>query len=515
MQRSMASAGLIGLVFLFFALVAYLTGARLYFLLNLVLGALAIVLWATSSRETFGTLMGHRATRYGANAVVYSIAFVGLLVAINYILALHHRRFDLTSESVFSLSPQSVKVVSALKQPVKLYGFFQGGRDPQAEALYESYTYSSPKIAFQLIDPEKNPEIATRYNVTRMPTTHIQYGDQGTNVSENTEQAITNGIIKVTSTSTKGACFLQGHGEPAIDDMDNAAGFGRAAQALAGENYEVKPLMLMTSPKVPPSCVVVIVAGPVKPLFPAEIDAIDSYLKNGGRALVMLRPPRAGQPATQTSLINMISQWGLRIGDDIVLDQELHLFSGPTLGLSPLVELYPPHPITRGFTKRTLWPMVRSVELVKDIKPGLQAWPLAQTSDTSIAATEIEAIFKEQKFKAGPQDRKGPITVAGAVDADNKKLKWGIGDGRLVVYGGTAFADNQDLSQVFNQDFFLNTVDWLAGETAAIAIRPRALRASRVSLTANQFNTVFVASVLMLPELLLILGIVVWRERRN
>ncbi len=270
MQRSMASAGLIGLVFLFFAMVSYLTGARLYFLFNLVLGVLAIVLWATSSRETFGTLMGHRATRYGANAVVYSLGFVGLLVAINYILALHHRRFDLTSERVFSLSPQSVKVVGTLKQPLKLYGFFQGGRDPQAEALYESYTYAAPKITFQLIDPERNPEIATRYNVTRMPTTHIQYGDQGTNVGDTTEQAITNGIIKVTSTSTKGACFLQGHGEPSLDDMDNAGGFGRAAQALVGENYDVKPLSLMTTPKVPSNCVVVIVAGPVKPLFPSR-----------------------------------------------------------------------------------------------------------------------------------------------------------------------------------------------------------------------------------------------------
>jgi ABC-type uncharacterized transport system involved in gliding motility auxiliary subunit len=511
----MASAGLIGLVFLFFALVAYLTGARLYFLFNLLLGVLAIVLWATSSRETFGTLIGQRTTRYGANALVYSIGFVGLLVAINYILALHHRRFDLTTERVFSLSPQSVKVVSALKRPLKLYGFFQGGRDPNGEALFESYTYSSPRISFQLIDPEKNPEIASRYNVTRMPTTHIQYGDQGTNISETTEQAITNGIIKVTSTSTKGACFLQGHGEPAIDDLDNPSGFGRAAQALAGENYDVKPLMLMTVSKVPPACVVMIVAGPVKPLFPAEVDAIDKYLKTGGRALVMLRPPRPDKADLQTPLINMISQWGLTVGDDIVLDQELHLFSGPTLGLSPLVELYPPHPITAGFTKRTLWPMVRSVEPVKDINPGLQAWPLAQTSDTSIAATEVQAIFKEQKFKPGPKDHKGPITVAAAVDADLKKLKWGAGDGRLAVYGTTEFADNQTLSQVFNQDFFLNTVDWLAGETATIAIRPRTLRASRVSLTANQFNNVFVASVLLLPELLMILGIVVWWERRN
>jgi gliding motility-associatede transport system auxiliary component len=515
MQRSMASAGLSGLVFLFFALIAYLTGARLYCLLNLLLGVLAIVLWATSSRETLGTLMGHRATRYGANAVVYSIAFVGLLVAVNYILALHHRRFDLTAERIFSLSPQSLKVVRTLKHPLKLYGFFEGGRDPQAEALYQSYTYASPKITFELIDPEKHPEIATRYKVTRMPTTHLQYGDEGTNVGETTEQAITNGIIKVTSTGTKGACFLQGHGEASIDDMNSASGFGRAAQALSGENYDIKPLTLMTSPKVPSDCVVVIIAGPVKPLFPAEVDALDSYLKNGGRALVMLRPQRADQPNAETSLINMVDQWSLTVGDDIVLDQELHLFAGPTLGLSPLVELYPPHPITRGFTKRTLWPMVRSVEPDKAIKPGLQAWPLAQTSDTSIAAAEVEEIFKEQKFKPSPKDRKGPITVAVAVDADNKQAKWGKGEGRLVVYGDTEFADNQTLSQVFNQDFFLNTVDWLAGETSTIAIRPRALRASRVSFTVSQFNEVFVASVLLLPELLLILGIVVWRERRN
>jgi ABC-type uncharacterized transport system involved in gliding motility auxiliary subunit len=516
MRRSMAWAGLIGLVFLFFALVAYLTGARLYFLLNLVLGVLAIVLWATSSRETFGTLMGHRATRYGANAVVYSAAFIGLLIAINYIFALHHRRFDLTTERMFSLSPQSAKVVLTLKQPLRFYGFVQSGRDPQAESLYESYTYISPKVTFQMIDPERNPEIATRYNVTRMPTTHIQYGDQGTNVSETTEQAITNGIIKVTSTGTKGACFVQGHGEPAIDDMDSAGGFGRAAQALAGENYDIKPLMLMTAPKVPVYCAVVIVAGPVKPLFPAEVDAIDSYLKNGGRALVMLRPQLPGHPSEETSLINMINQWGLTVGDNIVLDQELHLFSGPTLGLSPLVELYPPHPITAQLNnKRTLWPMVRSVEPINETKTGLQAWPLAQTGDTSIAATEVDAIFKEQKFKQGPKDRKGPITVAAAVVADNKTLKWGTGNARLVVFGDTDFADNQNLSQVFNQDFFLNAADWLVGETATIAIRPRTLRASRVSLTPNQFNNVFVASVLMLPELLLIVGIVVWWERRN
>lgn len=516
MQRSKAWAGLIGIVFLFFALISYLTGARFYFLFNLILGVFAIVLWATSSRETIGTLMGNRATRYGANAVVYSVGFIALLVAINYILALHHRRFDLSSEHVFSLSPQSLKVLHTIKHPLKLYGFVQGGHNVQAQSLYEAYEYAQPLISFELIDPEKDPEAANNYNVSTVNTTHIQYGKQGTNVSELSEQAITNGIIKVTSTSTKTACFLQGHGEPNLDDTQTARGFGGVKRALEGENYVVRPMALAEKPAVPADCSVLVVAGPIRPLFAHEIDAINGYLKGGGRALIMLRPDRPDQPAEESALIALVGQWGVEAGNDIVLDKELHLFAGPTLGLSPIVELYPPHAITASFQKRTLWPMVRSVEPEKGLKPGLMVWPLAKTSDSSIAAANMDAIFKQQKFEPSSSDLKGPITVADAVAANLKQLGWAKqGEARLVIFGDTDFADNQNLSQVFNQDFFLNSVDWLAGETATIAIRPRELRASRVSLTVDQFDNVFVASVLVLPELLLILGIVVWWERRN
>ena len=41
------------------------------------------------------------------------------------------------------------------------------------------------------------------------------------------------------------------------------------------------------------------------------------------------------------------------------------------------------------------------------------------------------------------------------------------------------------------------------------------IRASRFRLTVDQFSVVFGMSVLLLPELLLIVGIVVWWERRN
>src|SRR6266478_4318908 len=148
MRRSAALYGILGLVLLAFGLVDYFiaAGFRLFVWVNLVGGLFAIVLWITSSRSELASISTGRSARYGANAAIYSIAFIGLLVAINYISSLHHRRIDLTTEKVYSLSSQSEQTVKNLKEPVKLIGFFPGGENQTARDLYSTYAYASPKV---------------------------------------------------------------------------------------------------------------------------------------------------------------------------------------------------------------------------------------------------------------------------------------------------------------------------------------------------------------------------------
>ena len=112
MKRTSALSGLIGLVLLLFGILGYLlTGgafASLFAGLNVVAGVFAIIGWMVSSRGTLGTMAGARSTRYGTNAAVYSVAFIGVLIAINYLGVKHHRQFDLTANRAFSLSPQNL-----------------------------------------------------------------------------------------------------------------------------------------------------------------------------------------------------------------------------------------------------------------------------------------------------------------------------------------------------------------------------------------------------------------------
>jgi ABC-type uncharacterized transport system involved in gliding motility auxiliary subunit len=179
------------------------------------------------------------------------------------------------------------------------------------------------------------------------------------------------------------------------------------------------------------------------------------------------------------------------------------------------VQNYGDHPITKDFKQRTVFPMSRSLTPEPNLKAGLTVTPIAMTSDTSWAEVDLDTLFRQQKAELTAKDMRGPINVVMAVDGNLEQLGWGKGDARIVVYGSTDFADNQNVTQFFNRDFFVNSADWLTGEENSISIRPRSIRASRFRLTEGQFSIVFAFAVLLLPELLLIAGIVVWWERRN
>ncbi|MGO9056664.1 MAG: GldG family protein [Candidatus Binataceae bacterium] len=524
MRKSSAVAGIIGLILLIFAIIDYFiaSGFHLFVAINLVAGVFALVLWATTaSRESIGATLGSRTTRYGANALIYSLAFIALLVAINYLANRHDRRFDTTEEKVFSLSSQSIAVVKNLNKPLKLYGFFQGGENQKAHDLFESYAYASPKVTYELVDPDKHPELAERFKVTTMGTTRVQYGGEdsndGTNVTELSEENLTNAIIKVAKGTKKIVDFLDGEGEGDPDDSKSQSGFGSVKEALEGEGYTVRKLFLASKPEVPSDTNLVVVAGPTRDVSSHVIDALGAYLKRGGHMMVTLRPNSSpGEPDPEAALIKMLGGWGVQVGDDVIVDQVVRLFAGPALGLNPVVSTYGAHPITNGFTQRTVFPMTRSVEPESQLKAGLTVVGLAKTSDTSWAETDLVGIFQKQTAKFDDKDRKGPVDVADAVDGDLKTLGFAQeGQAKMVVIGSTDFANNQYFNQFFNRDFTVNSVDWLAGEEKSISIRPRTLHASAFRLTVQQFNTVFALSVLLLPEMLLILGIAVWWERRN
>jgi ABC-type uncharacterized transport system involved in gliding motility auxiliary subunit len=147
-------------------------------------------------------------------------------------------------------------------------------------------------------------------------------------------------------------------------------------------------------------------------------------------------------------------------------------------------------------------------------KPGLTATELVKSSPSSWAETDLNALFQQQQASLDEADRKGPVSLAVVVDAKLKEMGEGDGETRLAVFGSADFIDNQHLEGTFlNRDLFLNTMGWLAGESDLLSIRSKTMRASRVDFSQDEATVIFYLSVLILPELLLILGLTVWWRR--
>lgn len=517
MRRSNSLLGLIGLVLLLFAVVAgVLTGARsgvdiLYILVNGLFGLFAVIAYLSAGLENLRSVVTERSTRYGMNALAVSVVFVAILGLVNYISTRHHHRFDLTEQGVFSLSPASVNLVKNLQDDLDVQAFVEGGINSELRDLLQNYQYASPRVKFQLVDPDKQPELAEKYHITAYNTVRVEYGKESTMVSKPTEETITNAIVKVTRPNRKTVCFLEGHGEPELDDVQNAHALSSFKEALANENYEIKPVLLASMPAVPAECSVVIVAGPQKAYLPSEVNALGAYLDGGGRTLMML-PPRNSfefQP--------LLAKWGVKLGNDVVVDQVVRLFEGPALGLAPLVNTYAPHDITRDLKQqRTVFPMTRSIHADGAGKKGFQSTELVKTSPQSWGETDLDALFQRSEAKFDPTvDTKGPVPIAVATNADLKQMGNGKeGETRLVVFGSVEFASNREFDGTyFNRDLLLNSMDWLAGQANVLSIRPRAVRASRVQFTAQELTVVFYLAVLVIPEALLLAGLAVWWRR--
>jgi ABC-type uncharacterized transport system involved in gliding motility auxiliary subunit len=100
-----------------------------------------------------------RSTQYGSNTVVVLLLVLGILGIVNYLGKKHHKRFDLTTAQVFSLSDQSNKVVRSLKGEVKIL-YFDKEPNSQLNDLMSEYKGVDPSKRIQddrsLKEPARN-----------------------------------------------------------------------------------------------------------------------------------------------------------------------------------------------------------------------------------------------------------------------------------------------------------------------------------------------------------------------
>lgn len=471
------------------------------------------VMWAVGVAALLGAaalrpqqalaLLTGRGIRYGSNTAILIALVIAIAAFVNYIAARHHARFDLTRTQVNTLSPQTLKILGGLSQPVAIIAFYRQTAPGYAEMrdLLREYAYGSRRVKTQLIDPEASPGTAARYGATGDSTVVVEMRGRREELYAAGEQEITRTILKLARPKKKKIYFVQGHGEHGLDSID-ADGYSVINSALASLNYQVEKLVSPGKDRIPGDCDVLVIAGPRMPFGARELEAVKAYLYRGGKALIMVDPDSQG-----ISLAGILELWGVRPLPDVVVEPANNLLGDAA---SVMVLDFAMHDITRPFLRGrallAVFVLVRAFDLEQ--REGIVAQDLIRTSAQSWLESDFRGTISPSQI-----ERRGPFTVGavvtgGAASGDRQPTT------RIVVFGDSDFVANAVIPNGINKDLFLNSVGWLAESEELISIQPKEPEAAPVMLTLIGQRLVFVIALIMMPLLPIIVGAIVsWRRR--
>jgi gliding motility-associatede transport system auxiliary component len=425
-------------------------------------------------------------------------------VLINWFSTQHVKQWDLTKNKKYSLSPQTEKLVKGLGQDVTIYVFDQQQRFQAEGDVLNQYPAASRRVRLRYVDPNRDPALAKQFGVRNYGTVVVAMDDRHFQAQTTDEQGVTNALIRVLK-GQSAIYFVEGHGErdPSSTDPD---GYSDLKKALENENDVVKTVNLLQKMEIPSDCSLLVIAGPQHDYLPQEIDTIQKYMADGGRALFMLD---AG--VTLPNLSKLISDYNITVRSDLVIDQNPVAQIFGTRPEMPLIIKYGMSPITQPLQRTaTLFPLTRSFEVGKTYKSGVTVDSLCQTTADSFGVTDFNPKMRQISFRPG-KDVKGPLDVA--VSADLAGKGEGKADGRFVALGTSLVPSNRFLNFQGNRDFVMNAVDWLTANEQLISIRPKPPDSQHLNLTAQQMGMVL-ARLIAIPVIIIGVGIIVWWGRR-
>ena len=441
-----------------------------------------------------------RSGKLSANTVILSVAVLAIMVILNYLGFRYHKRFDLTSEGLFTLSDQTIKVVGNLQKDVKIIRFDKDSDETvRLTDQMADYKPLSKRFSYERVDPQEKLEIARQYGVSKIPDTVVASGDRIEHLTAVDEQSIVNAIIKVTRDRLKRVCFVEGHDERATSNTDGD-GLAIAEGKLKNENYETQTIKASAQAGIPPECDIAIVAGPKQPFLQPESAALAKYLDNGGKAMLLI------DPETDPQLGELLKAWNVEVGAGTIIERNAanQLFGAA----APLVSNYGAHPVTEKMKAQTIYIEARPVKVGEASGTGVSGTTILTTSADSWSETEIKPNVPVE-YNAD-KDQKGPLSI-GVAATRNANGK----ESRLIVIGDSDFATNGPLRVLrTNGDLFMNSINWLAQDEDLISIRPKSVTNRSVTMNESQQRTTFWLFVLLMPIAVLGAGVYMWWKRR-
>lgn len=465
-----------------------------------------------------------RFLKKGSYSFALCFIMVAVVIALNLMagqLPASVNQIDISAQKLYSLSDQTLNMLSQLNQDVTIYQIVaSGNEDDILEKTLEQYKVNSSHIKVEKKDPDLNPAFVSSYTEAALPQNSliVVCGDQNRVISYDEiyessidyttyqtqttgfdgEGQLTSAINILTSEDVPVMYVLEGHGELEVpSDLQSL---------IEKENISVKSLSLLTEEKVPEDCEILLVLSPTKDISSEDADKIKTYMAGGGKAVVATYYSANDTP----NLDSVIHEYGVGISDGVVLEEDTscYAFQNPMYIVPTIQSTEYTSDLTAG-RSFVLAPIMQPVMQLASADDTMNIIPLLQSSSTSYEKKNPENM---ETYEREDGDEMGPFSLVTAVEKTVDDVS-----SKMVVIGSESLFDSEVNSAVSgaNYTLLMNIFSQLSEHKNTTAIAVKSLTYEVLQVTAAQ--AILWRNILMflLPAALIVAGVVIWYRRRR
>ena len=390
---------------------------------------------------------------------------------------------DLTTQNLYTLTDDSVKLINNLKQDVTLYVLSaENSADDTVVRTLENYEDESSHIKVEYVDPAVSPNFYSSYTdaapsdgsiivVSGEKSKVIDASDlyeysvdystyTQTKSAYDGEGQLTSAISYVTGDNQPKVYVITGHGESSLDSSFQSA--------LEKMNIAVEELTLLQQDAVPDDAEAIIINGPTADFSADDAAKISTYLAGGGKALITTA---YNKTADTPNFDSVLAAYDISVTSGMVMDSDnTHYYQYPFYLLPEWTDLL-------------------------------------TSSDSAYIKTDVANIRSVEKEAT---DQSGQFTLAANV-TDNE-----TGADITIVGSSLVFTKDAD-SVVAGQNLALFKGIFSGTSAAESAVSIDAKQYTYSNLSVNQSVAIMSETllVMVLPIVLIIAGIVIWYRRRR
>jgi ABC-type uncharacterized transport system involved in gliding motility auxiliary subunit len=429
--------------------------------------------------------------------------------ALGFLSSRYHHEADWTAHGRASLSAASRAVLAKLDAPVQIVSYAnpQGHLRQTVAGFLQRYQQVKPDISLRFVDPQLDPAKMRDLGITVDGTLILHYKGHQQRLDELSESSLTNALERLIRGNDRIVAFVTGDGERRADGKANAD-LGSFMSQLEARGMRAVPLNFAQVAEVPQHTDLVVLASPALPLSTGSVQALLTYVRDGGNLLWLTDPAN-----TDLGLKPLATTLGIRVLPGVLVDG-----SGAALGLHDprMIALgdYPAQAITRGFVLTTLFPQVSALARTSQGQWAVQAFLRSSARSWTEFKPVDNSKPSEIRFDAATGELKGPLDFGFALSrlspSPDKSQQ------RVVVIGDGDFLSNSFLGNGGNRALGERVFDWLLGDDKLVDLPPRGAPDRLLQISQNQLNLISVGFLIVLPLLLLLLGgLISWRRRRR